>query len=452
MLPHLKEATQITDAVKVLDLSTWEPDVGSTAPFQAGAASIQINVHLGQNVPHGAQAPGPKGGGDVTLRQSQCVDRMLMSNTECSSPDIHMMMDFMLCNGNLMVIQDTCRGDKGGPLICDGMLQGTMAVGNFPCGIYNFPSVFTKLMPYVGSIRDTMAAQLLNTSVCLLLSVKSNMHEALESCGLSRHRAPGRHWLIPGPSSTMWLLLTFSILLTSAGAQDLREEECAAHSQPWQVALFQRGPFNCGASLFSPQWVLSAAHCQTHFMRVRLGEHNLRKRDGPEHLRTVSLVFPHPGPEARKRHDVVLKLERPARLTRQVRPVALPTRCLRAGEACVVSSWGLVLDDEHGNRGRPEPQVSLPDTLHCANISIISTESCNKEYPGRLRNSMLCAGVEGGGTDSCEGDSGGPLVHGGILQGIVSWGDVPCNTTTKPGVYTKVCRYLEWIRETMRRN
>lgn len=44
-----------------------------------------------------------------------------------------------------------------------------------------------------------------------------------------------------------------------------RGEECVPHSQPWQVALFERGRFNCGASLISPYWVLSAAHCQTRY-------------------------------------------------------------------------------------------------------------------------------------------------------------------------------------------
>ncbi|XP_033080144.1 kallikrein-15 isoform X2 [Trachypithecus francoisi] len=171
----------------------------------------------------------------------------------------------------------------------------------------------------------------------------------------------------------MWLLLTLSFLLASSATQDgdksLEGDECAPHSQPWQVALYERGRFNCGASLISPHWVLSAAHCQTRFMRVRLGEHNLRKRDGPEQLRTASRVIPHPRYEARShRHDIMLlRLVQPARLTPQ-------------------------------------------------------------------------------------GDSGGPLVCGGILQGIVSWGDVPCDNTTKPGVYTKVCHYLKWIRETMKRN
>nr|XP_038952112.1 kallikrein-15 [Rattus norvegicus] len=169
----------------------------------------------------------------------------------------------------------------------------------------------------------------------------------------------------------MWLLLAFILLVSAAqdGDKVLEGEECVPHSQPWQVALFERGRFNCGAFLISPHWVLTAAHCQTRFMRVRLGEHNLRKFDGPEQLRSVSRIIPHPGYEARThRHDIMLlRLFRPARLTPQ-------------------------------------------------------------------------------------GDSGGPLVCGGALQGIVSWGDVPCDTTTKPGVYTKVCSYMDWIRKNMRRN
>ncbi|KAM5296039.1 kallikrein-15 isoform 2-T2 [Glossophaga mutica] len=264
----------------------------------------------------------------------------------------------------------------------------------------------------------------------------------------------------PSPSSTMWLLI-FALLLRSAAAQDgggssssLEGEECVPHSQPWQVALFERGRFNCGASLISPYWVLSAAHCQTRNMRVRLGEHNLRKRDGAEQLRAVSRLVPHPRYEARSHlHDLMLvRLRRPARLSRQVRPVSLPKRCPQPGESCVVSGWGLVSDFEPGPAGSQESPVNLPDTLHCANISIISAESCNKDYPGHLRNTMVCAGVRGGGTNSCEGDSGGPLVCGGVLQGIVSWGDVPCDSTAKPGVYTKVCSYLQWIRDTTKRN
>uniref|UniRef100_A0A8C8X9K9 Kallikrein related peptidase 15 n=1 Tax=Panthera leo TaxID=9689 RepID=A0A8C8X9K9_PANLE len=245
-------------------------------------------------------------------------------------------------------------------------------------------------------------------------------------------------------------------------AQTLKGEACEPHSQPRQAALLERGRFTCAGSLV----FLSAPHCpcgqspaHAHsFMSVHLGEHNLRKRDGPEVLWTVARLVPHPCHEARShRHEVMLlRLTRPTCLSPPVRPVALPTRCPQPGEACVVSGWGLVADDKPGTKGSMALGVSLPDMLHCANISVIPATSCSKDYPGRLMSTTVCAGVEGGGTDSCEGDSGGPhtgwLVCGGVLQGIVSWGDVPCDTTHKPGVYTKVCSYLGWIRDTVKRN
>lgn len=60
---------------------------------------------------------------------------------------------------------------------------------------------------------------------------------------------------------------------------------------------------------------------------------------------------------------------------------------------------------------------------------------------------QLCAGK--GKQDSCQGDSGGPLlVPNGDkheIVGIVSWG-VGCGRAGYPGVYTRVTKYLPWLR------
>lgn len=48
-----------------------------------------------------------------------------------------------------------------------------------------------------------------------------------------------------------------------------------------------------------------------------------------------------------------------------------------------------------------------------------------------------------------QGDSGGPLTcrqnNTSVVYGIVSWGD-QCGMKNKPGVYTRVTNFLDWIK------
>uniref|UniRef100_A0A8D0GHM9 Peptidase S1 domain-containing protein n=1 Tax=Sphenodon punctatus TaxID=8508 RepID=A0A8D0GHM9_SPHPU len=88
----------------------------------------------------------------------------------------------------------------------------------------------------------------------------------------------------------------------------------------------------------------------------------------------------------------------------------------------------------------------------CADVLILPDEACQTAYGQHFTDMEICAGRVEGGRDSCQGDSGGPLVCNGTLQGLVSWGDAHCATKNKPGVYTKICKYSKWIRETMAKN
>lgn len=48
-----------------------------------------------------------------------------------------------------------------------------------------------------------------------------------------------------------------------------------------------------------------------------------------------------------------------------------------------------------------------------------------------------------------QGDSGGPLLYNGIVVGITSNGGTKCGQLKKPGIYTIISHYTEWIDNTM---
>nr|XP_036881537.1 kallikrein-12-like isoform X3 [Manis javanica] len=117
--------------------------------------------------------------------------------------------------------------------------------------------------------------------------------------------------------------------------------------------------------------------------------------------------------------------------------------CAAGGSSLIAGGSSLLLTAAAG---------PFPDRLQCLNLSIVSSATCQAAFPGRITDNMVCAGGIAG-EDACQGDSGGPLVCRGVLQGLVSWGSVdPCGQKGVPGVYTNICKYVDWIRMVIRNN
>uniref|UniRef100_A0A3Q3FS04 Peptidase S1 domain-containing protein n=1 Tax=Kryptolebias marmoratus TaxID=37003 RepID=A0A3Q3FS04_KRYMA len=108
----------------------------------------------------------------------------------------------------------------------------------------------------------------------------------------------------------------------------------------------------------------------------------------------------------------------------------------------------------------------LAKSLQKAQVRIINSTVCRGLMQDQITDGMLCAGVLKGGVDACQvrprspnpdspltpqGDSGGPLAvtnpSGRVFQaGVVSWGE-GCALRNKAGVYTRVTKFCDWIKQ-----
>uniref|UniRef100_A0A4Y0BU78 Peptidase S1 domain-containing protein n=1 Tax=Anopheles funestus TaxID=62324 RepID=A0A4Y0BU78_ANOFN len=215
---------------------------------------------------------------------------------------------------------------------------------------------------------------------------------------------------------------------------------------PWLARLVYDGQFHCGASLLTKDYVLTAAHCvrrlKRNKIRVILGDYDqFVASETPAIMRAVTAIIRHRSFDQNSyNHDIaLLKLRKPVEFTKTIRPVCLPKeRSEPAGQLGTVVGWG-----------RTSEGGTLPALVQHVDVPILTLDQCRsmKYRASRITSNMLCAGK--GKQDSCQGDSGGPLlVRNGDkheIVGIVSWG-VGCGRAGYPGVYTRVARYLPWLR------
>ncbi|XP_037535966.1 tissue-type plasminogen activator [Nematolebias whitei] len=229
--------------------------------------------------------------------------------------------------------------------------------------------------------------------------------------------------------------------------------------QPWQAAINVYQPryrthfHRCGGVLINSCWVLSAAHCfeindNAEKLGVVLGRTFRKQNSSSEQIFSVEKYWIHEkfDNETFDNDIAILKLKTDFGIcainSAEVRPVCLPDRGLVLPDwtECEISGYGK--DTEFS--------AEFSERVKRGYVRLWPKERCVPEVlSGRtVTANMLCAGDTRGLDDACKGDSGGPLVCRNddkmTLMGVISWGD-GCGQKDKPGVYTRVTNYIDWI-------
>ncbi|XP_065100218.1 chymase-like [Paramisgurnus dabryanus] len=221
--------------------------------------------------------------------------------------------------------------------------------------------------------------------------------------------------------SISWFITTLLLLHScTPGVGVVNGTMSIPHSRPYMVYIRDKHTNNaCGGFLIREDFVMTAASCKRHHLRVYLGVNDTDHL--PEGIEVDA--FPHKGFVNKPGDDIMLlKLKTPVTLSETVNIIALPeTNREEISSNCMAMGWGWQEHNEFTpSRVLREVNLTLLDSKNCATPHTL----CTKEEVGPARG----------------------LICGNVLQGIASY-YITNESTSYLTMYTKISHYLPWIHE-----
>ncbi|XP_065204404.1 serine protease snake-like [Planococcus citri] len=224
---------------------------------------------------------------------------------------------------------------------------------------------------------------------------------------------------------------------------------------------FKSVTWDCGGSLISEKFVMSAAHCGKTVASgpprwVLLGDLTLSstKDDAKPKIYRIVKIHDHPNYKAPSvYYDISLfELNTTVAINPYVRPACLYTSTadFPAKTKASITGWGRTGTVERVSNALLKATIEVTEHQKCRTTFEINPTKLSRGYDS---SNMICAGDTEKGRDTCPGDSGGPLqilipnvTCMWNIVGVTSFGPGICGNNEEPGVYTKVSHYLDWIQ------
>ncbi|XP_039282575.1 spaetzle-processing enzyme-like isoform X1 [Nilaparvata lugens] len=264
---------------------------------------------------------------------------------------------------------------------------------------------------------------------------------------------------------------------------------------PWMVVVIsdktdlitgQTSPFQCGGSIISEKYILSAAHCfidlihDTSNIRFRVGDYDLASEpdcdvngvcapNSIEYLASEVIIhheyIPHDNFSYHSHADLALgRVDQGFVFTDFVLPICLEYGYLLhqnyGGLVAQTIGWGAYRRSQDG-------KFEYPTVLQKISLEVFDQPNCTRalsispDFPSVIPEWQICAGTQN--QYSSLGDSGSPMfivksVQGdiprqfqiGVVINAAPLGDISWYGGIRPSGYTRVASYLQWILDQMR--